>query len=172
MNSVKGIELWRWIDTSLPQASSVILRDFNMVEFNEDRLGGLNFTTHSAELEVWTHLNIELALQDVTPAGEDKFTCCNRRQLGAERIWRRLDRCYFSSDGLLECPSELLKIHTTATLSDHYPISVTAYLGSSWEPPKNSLFKLNVSHVNDAEFCKGENEFRNWSPNPLEKRAG
>eukprot|EP00249_Psilotum_nudum_P032182 c4739_g1_i1 orf=126-383(+) len=71
--------------------------DFNMIEMEEDRRGGVASMIGGREKEAWLELKWKYGLKDMSNYNNVDFTWCNDRR--EDLIQERLDRIYVSKGG-------------------------------------------------------------------------
>ena len=158
-NEVKDqIILWNLL-CNLSNIPWILAGDFNMVENQEDKLGGLPFAWKHQEKIYWDQCKHKLNLFDplegqrnVTPGLW--FTWCNFKQ-GHNRIYSRLYRFYVNSDFFSFSPNHQKSpvFASSSTLSDHLPIIALINIRNALPPSThhNDKFILNTSLLNDQD---------------------
>jgi hypothetical protein len=150
---------WSWLSL-LPDIPWVFGGDFNMIENQEDKMGGLPFSWKDQERKTWYNFKISKSLFDPLSGNRNSnsglwFTWCNF-QKGQARIYSRLDRFYLSSNFFSVLPNEHNRIVNIfpSTLSDHHPISISISLGSFQARNKQDYHKflLNTNLLKDEDI--------------------
>ena len=111
-------EVWDRISHCLNQNSldSVIIGDFNQVEFLSQKLGGSNFIPGKEQFSNWRS---SMGLSEISFHGQP-YTWCNNRSAN-DRIYERLDRAY-ATENWLHKNSEAMVLNLPILVSDHSPI--------------------------------------------------
>ena len=146
-------KLWNAIREDLPQLEHWCMAgDFNMIEDQQDRVGGSGVTIHGPELAAWERLCLDLRISDVwhmhnfyRPRESLRFSRSNRRLEGTNIA--RLDRFYVG-----ECLAErggTIQIVSGTTFSDHAPVLMTLLENAS---PKSKKLKIPNSILVKAEY--------------------
>ncbi|XP_059077178.1 uncharacterized protein LOC131876287 [Cryptomeria japonica] len=150
---------WSWL-SSLPDIPWMFGGDFNMIENQEDKLGGLPFSWKEQERLTWNNFKRTKSLFDPLRGSKNNnpslwFTWCNF-QKGQYRIYSRLDRFYLNSNFFSVIPDKNnnLVLVSPTTLSDHHPISISLNLGCSpiYSNHSNRKFILNTSLLEDNDI--------------------
>ncbi|XP_059072101.1 uncharacterized protein LOC131872684 [Cryptomeria japonica] len=151
--------LWEWM-TSLPCIPWVIAGDFNMVEHQDNKGGGLPFAWKDMKKSHWFKMKNSLQLYDPLAGNKNNnpgpwYTWCNHQQ-GNDRIYSRLDRFYANRNLFSFLPNDLGNsvLVTPSTLSDHHPITASFTFNRAPIRPNttNSKFLLNVSLLKDTNL--------------------
>ncbi|GLJ49275.1 hypothetical protein SUGI_1041170 [Cryptomeria japonica] len=152
------ITLWDWID-NLPDLPWIVGGDFNMIESQADKEGGLPFTWKDGEKLHWDRMKINKLLYDPLAGNKDLspgiwHTWCNFQQ-GANRIYSRLDRFYANKNLFSVLPDKWgnTVLATSTILSDHHPIKTRFIFNNSPTHCRasDSKFILNTSLLEDED---------------------
>eukprot|EP00249_Psilotum_nudum_P003894 c17395_g1_i1 orf=13-462(+) len=116
-NSREREELWRQIDEMIDSGKYVIMGDFNMIEQEQDKKGGVNAAIQGAEKVSWENVKWKIGLADMTDTEEKMMTWNNCRMEG--RIEARLDRIYMLEGGNWIAGNHTIIVEQGEVLSDH-----------------------------------------------------
>lgn len=120
----------------------IICGDFNQVEFNEQKQGGLRIIQGREEFSSW---RINLRINELPFVGP-RFTWCNNRSNG-DRIYERLDRVYGSEEWIHKHPNAV-SLNLPIMVSDHSPIILFT---NPQKPKRKSLIKIESWALNFKE---------------------
>lgn len=152
------MSLWNWL-AALPSIPWVMARDFNMIENQDDKAGGIPFEWKCQEKPHWDRFKQHMQLFDPLEVSKSEssalwYTWCNFQQ-GPNRIYSRLGRFYVNKDFFSFSPNHLGNsvVVLLVTLSDHFPIIVVINTRNSIpnSNPFNKKFILNTSLLNDKD---------------------
>ena len=151
-NEVKDrIILWDWLH-NLANIPWILAGDFNMVENQDDKSGGLPFAWKHQEKFYWDRCKHKLNLFDPMEGcrRDDTslwFTWCNFWQ-GSRRIYSRLDRFYVNSDFFSFSPNQQQSpvFASSSTLSDHLPIVALINIRNVWLLVLITVISLFLTH--------------------------
>eukprot|EP00249_Psilotum_nudum_P012276 c23690_g1_i1 orf=256-672(+) len=125
-NYVEREEMWGRLEKRLEDGKYVLMGDFNMVEQEEDRRGGLGSGMHGTEKEAWEKLKWKVGLVDKSMEDTRIMSWSNGRVVG--RIEARLDRIYLSQGGNWMVGNLICNMDLGEVLSDHKPVSLEGRL--------------------------------------------
>nr|CCA66020.1 hypothetical protein [Beta vulgaris subsp. vulgaris] len=128
-------EVWERIADYISRnpLDSVIMGDFNQIEFLNQKMGG---STYIPGKETFSQWRDQLGLSEINFQGQN-FTWCNNRS-EPERVYERLDRAYATEDWLHRY-SEARILNMPILISDHSPILL---ISSPIYPKKKSTIKM------------------------------
>ncbi|XP_059066391.1 uncharacterized protein LOC131857706 [Cryptomeria japonica] len=158
------ISLWDWIN-DLPDLPWIVGGDFNMVESQIDKEGGLPFTWKDREKLHWDRMKRNKLFFDPLAGNKDLspgiwHTWCNFQQ-GDNRTYSRLDRFYANKNFFSILPDKWGNsvLVTSTTLSDHHPIKTNFIINRSPTPRRSAdaKFILNTSLLKDEYILAAVN---------------
>ena len=128
-------EVWDRISQCVSQNSldSVIMGDFNQVEYLNQKLGSSDHIPDKEQFSIWRS---NLGLSGLSFHGQH-YTWCNNRS-GNDRIYERLDRVY-ATEYWLHKKLEATVLNLPILVSDHSPILL---LTSPTKPRKRTPIKM------------------------------
>lgn len=162
-SSSERASMWRELTSCIDSSFHWIVGgDFNMIESNQDQIGGNCTTIAGSERRAWQHFARHLLLEDTFCArpGHLRFSWDNRRcfrhsphlhiSADGHRTLRRLDRIYCYSQEKNSRFNITSTILPGFALSDHAPVLSTFSFHASCR--RFSQHRMNFSHQSDPAY--------------------